>query len=139
LKYKVGDRVFYKGIGWGTVKGFGDSSCFPYAVEFDRKNSLAHSCGGLCKYRHGFYISEFSLSRSDSLWNDIRIKVGKAIIGLRRDWKGLTPWGKFITPLCMMFFLPIVVIDIAVERYCDKDVMGWLDKKISSVFRIYKE
>lgn len=148
MKYKVGDRVFHKNLGWGIVRGVDDSSCLPYAIETEIAYCWAHDCDGLCKDGHGFWYAESVWSRSDSLWNDIRPIIREAICIIREEWNKLTLWGKFFFPACVMVFLPIAVGDSilgrfgsGIEKLCDKfiEIGDDAEKKLAYIFRIYKE
>ena len=142
MKYKVGDRVFHKELGWGVVRGVASGfSSLRYAVEFDEEFSWAISCEGLCKRDYGAYISEFNLSKSDSLWNDIKLRVGREIRDLKANWHNLTTWGKFFLVGMIVLLFPYLVEDCISERIFNriKRLVGNTHKKLSRIFRIYKE
>lgn len=142
LKYKVGDRVFHKKTGWGVVRGVANGFSSPhYAVEFDEEFSWAITCNGLCKEAHGSYISEFDLSKSDSLLNDIRIGIGGTLRDLQKEWNKLTPWGKFVYSTLSVFVSLFMLFYVAAERlpYDLRKVFKRGYKKLSHIFRIYKE
>ena len=54
--FKVGDRVYSYGFGYGTVKKVSDCGSF-YATEFDKHHEKLHSCGGYTKLNNGWWCS----------------------------------------------------------------------------------
>lgn len=61
-KYKIGDRVFHRSLGWGVITGNDhDFSNIFYEVKLDAETFFKR-----------VYIAEFELSKSDFLRDDIR-------------------------------------------------------------------
>ena len=54
--FKVGDRVYSHGFGYGIVKKISDCGSF-YAVDFDKQHEKLHSCGGYTGLNHGWWCT----------------------------------------------------------------------------------
>ena len=141
MKYKVGDRVFHKKTGWGTIRGIRNSCSLQYAVEFDEEFFWGYSCNGLCRDDNGLYVSEFELSTSDSLLNDIRLRLGRDVRELMEVWKRITLWGKVLCIASAMICLPLAVCSCILERLENKveRFINSVPKEVKHIFRIYKE
>lgn len=60
--YNVGDRVFNKTFGEGTVVYDDGSKRAPYAVEFDNFHGVLHDCGGHTQKDHGYWVSAIDVT-----------------------------------------------------------------------------
>lgn len=59
--FKVGDRVYHKDYGEGTVICKGSSVSI--GVCFDKKNCSLHSLHGLCEHGHGWFCLAHKLTK----------------------------------------------------------------------------
>lgn len=60
--YNVGDRVFNKTFGEGTVVYDDGSKHAPYAVEFDNFHEVLHDCCGHTQKDHGYWVSAIDVT-----------------------------------------------------------------------------
>lgn len=138
LKYKVGDRVFHKELGWGVVRGVANGfSSSRYAVEFDEEFAEAYDCDGLCDKERGSWVFERNLLDSDSLLSYLCHDIKEEIEDIRVQWRTLTLWGKFLYIIVFMLWIPVITYVTLNDKY-----MRVIDRaidKVIHIFRIYKE
>jgi len=137
LKYKVGDRVFHKELGWGTVKGVSSPVLSRYAVEFDEEFEEAYGCEGLCDKERGLWVFEGNLLSSGSFLNYLHHDMKQGFGDAKSVLKKLTLWGKFLYIVLGILYVPLVMLGTLKTKYehsVDKVIY-----RIIHIFRIYKE
>lgn len=141
LKYKIGDRVFHKELGWGTVKR-PNSLCLPeYEVEFDEEfdEEFAGACRrvGMRDWEKVAYVSEERLLTSDSFLSYLLHDIKGEVRSIKAVWKNLTLWGKFLYTIVFILWVPSIMF-VILEDKCEKTINKGICKVIH-IFRIYKE
>ena len=137
LKYKVGDRVFHKELGWGTVKGVSSPVLSSYAVEFDEEFDEAYGCEGLCDEERGLWVFEDRLLMSDSFLSYLLHDIKEEVRSIKEVWKNLTLWGKFLHAIAFMLWIPVITCATLDDKYAND--IGKAADKVIRIFRIYKE
>lgn len=137
MKYKVGDRVFHKELGWGTVRSIVSQFLSQYAVEFDEEFDGAYDCDGLCDSERGSWVLERNLLSSDSFLDYLRHDMKHEFGNAKSVLEKLTLWGKFLYIVLGILHAPMVMLGTLktkYERTIDKVIY-----RIIHIFRIYKE
>ena len=137
MKYKVGDRVFHKELGWGTVKGVSSPVLSRYAVEFDEEFDEAYDCDGLCDPERGSWVFERNLLTSDSFLSYLLHDIKEEVRSIKAVRKNLTLWGKFLYAIAFMLWIPVITCANLDDKYAND--IGKAADKVIRIFRIYKE
>lgn len=137
MKYKVGDRVFHKELGWGTVKGVTSQALLRYAVEFDEEFDGAYGCDGFCDEERGSCVFERNLLSSDSFLDYLRHDMKQEFGNAKSVLGKLTLWGKFLYIVLGILHVPLVMLGTLKTKY-EHSVDRFI-YKIIHIFRIYKE
>lgn len=141
LKYKVGDRVFHKELGWGTVNRPNSLGLPEYEVEFDEEFdeefSGAYRCVGMSDWEKVAYVSEDRLLMSDSFLSYLLHDIKEEVRSIKAVWKNLTLWGKFLHAIAFMLWIPVITCATLDDKYAND--IGKAADKVIRIFRIYKE
>lgn len=137
LKYKVGDRVFHREFGLGTVRSIVSQVLPQYAVEFDEEFDGAYDCDGLCDSERSLCVYEWNLLKLDSLLSYLLHDMKEKFRSVKRGWNILTLWGKIIYVIAFVLCILLIMFETLMNKYervIDKGIY-----KVIHIFRIHKE
>lgn len=69
-KKDIGRRVIVTDLGSGTIMDFYSSSSF--VIEFDESKPYFHTCSGVCKPGHGYYVDMTMITFADDEYASLK-------------------------------------------------------------------